>query len=72
VVKIDRTHLQDATPLTVGQEWSGYVAQLDDAVEHLNGTLPGLYRLAMDGTAVGTALNAPPGFGEQAPRRSPS
>ena len=66
VVKIGRTHLQDATPPTVGQEWSGYVAQLDDAVDHLTGTLPGLHRLAMGGTAVGTGLNAPPGFGEQA------
>jgi fumarate hydratase class II len=69
VVKVGRTHLQDATPLTVGQEWSGYVAQLDDAVEHLKSTLPGLCRLAMGGTAVGTGLNAPPGFGEQAAKR---
>ncbi|WP_405139710.1 class II fumarate hydratase [Sphaerisporangium sp. NBC_01403] len=65
VVKIGRTHLQDATPLTVGQEWSGYAAQLQDAGEHLGQTLPGLYRLAVGGTAVGTGLNAPPGFGDE-------
>ncbi|WP_034385710.1 class II fumarate hydratase [Herbidospora cretacea] len=63
VVKIGRTHLEDATPLTVGQEWSGYAAQLDDAAEHLAATAQGLYRLAVGGTAVGTGLNAPPGFG---------
>jgi fumarate hydratase class II len=62
VVKIGRTHLEDATPLTVGQEWSGYAAQLSDASEHLTSTMSGLYRLAMGGTAVGTGLNAPPGF----------
>ncbi|MEV0564101.1 class II fumarate hydratase [Dactylosporangium sp. NPDC050588] len=66
VVKIGRTHLEDATPLTVGQEWSGYAAQLEDAVEHLASTRRGLYRLAMGGTAVGTGLNAPTGFGEDA------
>jgi fumarate hydratase class II len=65
VVKIGRTHLQDATPLTVGQEWSGYAAQLQDAADHLGHTLPGLYRLAIGGTAVGTGLNAPPGFGDE-------
>jgi fumarate hydratase class II len=65
VVKIGRTHLEDATPLTVGQEWSGYVAQLQDATDHLEHTLPGLYRLAIGGTAVGTGLNAPPGFGDE-------
>ena len=64
IIKIGRTHLQDAVPLTVGQEWSGYVAQLDDALERLRDTLPGLYRLAMGGTAVGTGLNAPKGFAE--------
>ncbi|MEV4134292.1 class II fumarate hydratase [Dactylosporangium sp. NPDC049742] len=64
VVKIGRTHLEDATPLTVGQEWSGYAAQLEDAVEHLATTRRGLYRLAMGGTAVGTGLNAPAGFDE--------
>ncbi len=65
VVKIGRTHLEDATPLTVGQEWSGYAAQLEDATEHLTVTAEGLYRLAMGGTAVGTGLNAPPGFAAQ-------
>ncbi|HTT72540.1 MAG TPA: class II fumarate hydratase [Thermoplasmata archaeon] len=63
VVKIGRTHLQDATPLTVGQEWSGYAAQLDDALAVVDGTRPALYRLAIGGTAVGTGLNAAPGFG---------
>ncbi|GAA4223653.1 fumarate hydratase class II [Streptosporangium album] len=65
VVKIGRTHLEDATPLTVGQEWSGYLAQLQDATDHLEHTLTGLYRLAIGGTAVGTGLNAPPGFGDE-------
>ncbi len=62
VVKIGRTHLQDAVPLTVGQEWSGYAAQLEQALGRLEATLPGLYELAMGGTAVGTGLNAPSGF----------
>ncbi|MFI7231083.1 class II fumarate hydratase [Nonomuraea angiospora] len=65
VVKIGRTHLEDATPLTVGQEWSGYAAQLGDAIDHLEQTRTGLYRLAIGGTAVGTGLNAPPGFGQE-------
>lgn len=65
VVKIGRTHLQDATPITVGQEWSGYAAQLDDALVFLRESMEGLYRLAIGGTAVGTGLNAPPGFGER-------
>lgn len=65
IVKIGRTHLQDATPLSVGQEFSGYVAQLAHAEEHIALTLPGLHRLAVGGTAVGTGLNAPPGFGER-------
>ncbi|MEU0479774.1 class II fumarate hydratase [Streptosporangium sp. NPDC006013] len=65
VVKIGRTHLEDATPLTVGQEWSGYLAQIQDAADHLEHTLTGLYRLAIGGTAVGTGLNAPPGFGDE-------
>ncbi|MFC7587763.1 class II fumarate hydratase [Nonomuraea antimicrobica] len=64
-VKIGRTHLEDATPLTVGQEWSGYAAQLGDAIDHLERTRKGLYRLAVGGTAVGTGLNAPPGFGKE-------
>jgi fumarate hydratase class II len=66
VVKIGRTHLEDATPLTVGQEWSGYAAQLEDAGTHLTATMADLYRLAMGGTAVGTGLNAPPDFGADA------
>jgi fumarate hydratase class II len=63
VVKIGRTHLEDAVPLTVGDEWSGWAAQLRDALDAVRATLPGLYRLAAGGTAVGTGLNAPPGFG---------
>jgi fumarate hydratase, class II len=66
VVKIGRTHLQDATPLTVGQEWSGYVGALDDTITDVQQATQGLLLLAMGGTAVGTGLNAPPGFGEQA------
>ena len=62
VVKIGRTHLQDAVPLTLGQEFSGYVAQLDAAIERISATLPGLYELAIGGTAVGTGLNAPRGL----------
>ncbi len=65
VVKIGRTHLQDATPLTVGQEWSGYAAQLDDALVILRQSMQGLYRLAIGGTAVGTGINTPPDFGEK-------
>lgn len=63
VVKIGRTHLQDATPLTVGQEWSGYVTQLKDALDRVKQSMNGLYQLAAGGTAVGTGLNAPPDFG---------
>ncbi len=66
IVKIGRTHLQDAVPLTLGQEFSGYVAQLDADLAWIEGTLPGLYELAIGGTAVGTGLNAPAGFGERA------
>jgi fumarate hydratase class II len=62
IVKIGRTHLQDAVPLTLGQEFSGYVAQLDANIERVGATLPGLYELAIGGTAVGTGLNAPDGF----------
>jgi fumarate hydratase, class II len=65
VVKIGRTHLQDATPLTVGQEWSGYAAQLDDGLALVKQSLQGLYRLAVGGTAVGTGINASPDFGEK-------
>ena len=63
IVKIGRTHLQDATPLTLGQEFSGYVAQLDFAAQLIAATLPGLLQLAAGGTAVGTGLNAHPEFG---------
>ncbi len=65
VIKLGRTHLQDATPLTVGQQWSGYVAQLDDALTRAKQAMEGLYPLAIGGTAVGTGLNAPEGFGEK-------
>src|SRR6202035_3123141 len=65
VVKIGRTHLEDAVPLTVGQEWSGYVGALDDAIAEVVRVTDGLLEVAMGGTAVGTGLNAPPGFGEQ-------
>ncbi len=62
IVKIGRTHLQDAVPLTLGQEFSGYVAQLDAAMSNIKKTLPGLYELAIGGTAVGTGLNTHPQF----------
>jgi fumarate hydratase, class II len=65
VVKIGRTHLEDATPLTVGQEWSGYAGALDDAIAEVEHATHGLLTVAMGGTAVGTGLNAPAGFGEQ-------
>ncbi len=65
IIKIGRTHLQDATPLTLGQEFSGYVAQLEQAREALDAVLPGLYRLAIGGTAVGTGLNTHAQFGER-------
>jgi fumarate hydratase class II len=68
-VKIGRTHLEDATPLTVGQEWSGYAGALDDAIAEAEHATAGLLRLAMGGTAVGTGLNAPAGFGEQVAER---
>ena len=64
IVKLGRTHLQDATPVTLGQEFSGYAAQLEFGLERLEATLPGLYRLAQGGTAVGTGLNAKRGFAE--------
>lgn len=64
IVKLGRTHLQDATPVTLGQEFSGYVAQLEFGLERLEATLPGLYRLAQGGTAVGTGLNTKRGFAE--------
>ena len=64
VVKIGRTHLQDAVPLSVGQEWSGWAAQLRSAIETVEASREGLYELALGGTAVGTGLNAPEGFSE--------
>ena len=69
VVMVGRTHLQDATPLTLGQLISGWVAQLDQAVDGIRQALPGVYALAIGGTAVGTGLNADPRFGEVAARR---
>src|SRR5258706_13936259 len=66
IVKIGRTHMQDATPLTLGQEWSGYAAMLTDDLERVEQALPGIYRLALGGTAVGTGINAAPGFAEAA------
>src|SRR5258707_6941707 len=66
IIKIGRTHMQDATPLTLGQEWSGYAGMLADDLERIEGALPGLYRLALGGTAVGTGINAAPGFAEAA------
>jgi fumarate hydratase class II len=69
VVKIGRTHLQDAVPLTLGQEISGWVSQLDHGLAHLEAAMPHLHELAIGGTAVGTGLNAPPGFGAAAARR---
>jgi len=62
IVKIGRTHMQDATPITLGQEWSGYAGMLADDLERSNDALKGVYRLALGGTAVGTGINAAPGF----------
>jgi fumarate hydratase class II len=69
IVKIGRTHLQDAVPLTLGQEFSGYVAQLDGDIARLEAVLPGLRELALGGTAVGTGLNAHPAFAERVAKR---
>ncbi len=69
IVKIGRTHLQDAVPLTLGQEFSGYVAQLGADIARIEATLEGLLALAIGGTAVGTGLNAPAGFGEAVARK---
>src|SRR5271155_81141 len=66
IIKIGRTHMQDATPLTLGQEWSGYVGMLSDNLERIEAALPGVYRLALGGTAVGTGINSAPGFAEAA------
>src|SRR5258708_12757108 len=64
IVKIGRARMQDAPPLTLGQEWSGYAAMLTDDLERVEQALPGIYRLALGGTAVGTGINAAPGFAE--------
>ena len=66
IVKIGRTHMQDATPITLGQEWSGYAAMLADDLERLDDALKSVHRLALGGTAVGTGINAAPGFAEAA------
>src|SRR5262249_26074416 len=65
IIKIGRTHLQDATPITLGQEFSGYTRQVELGMERVISTLPRLYPLAQGGTAVGTGLNAPPGFADR-------
>ena len=65
IVKVGRTHMQDATPLTFGQEFSGYVGLLDDNLDRLDTSVQGVYRLALGGTAVGTGINAPQGFDEK-------
>jgi fumarate hydratase, class II len=69
IVKIGRTHLQDAVPLTLGQEFGGYVAQLDGDIARIEAALPGLYEIALGGTAVGTGLNTHPEFAERSARR---
>ena len=66
IVKIGRTHMQDATPLTLGQEWSGYAGMLADDLDRMEDALKGMYRLALGGTAVGTGINSAPGFSEAA------
>jgi fumarate hydratase class II len=66
IVKIGRTHMQDATPITLGQEWSGYAGMLSDDIERMEDALKSVYRLALGGTAVGTGINAAPGFAEAA------
>jgi fumarate hydratase class II len=66
IVKIGRTHMQDATPITLGQEWSGYAGMISEDIERIEDALKGVYRLALGGTAVGTGINAAPGFAEAA------
>src|SRR5712672_1950488 len=66
IVKIGRTHMQDATPLTLGQEWSGYAGMLSDDLERIEAAVTGVYQLAVGGTAVGTGINSAPGFAEAA------
>src|SRR6202000_3083364 len=65
IVKIGRTHTQDATPLTLGQEFSGYATQVENSIKRIETVLEGIYELAQGGTAVGTGLNAPIGFAER-------
>src|SRR5262247_4282542 len=69
IIKIGRTHTQDATPLTLGQEFSGYAAQIENSIRRIESTLPDLMQLAQGGTAVGTGLNAPRGFAERVAAR---
>jgi fumarate hydratase class II len=69
IIKIGRTHTQDATPITLGQEFSGYAAQVENGIRRIQSTLPGLMQLAQGGTAVGTGLNAPKGFAEKVAAR---
>ncbi|HKA08700.1 MAG TPA: class II fumarate hydratase, partial [Gemmataceae bacterium] len=69
IVKIGRTHLMDAVPLTLGQEFSGYVAQIDQAVARIQASLPGVYELALGGTAVGTGLNSHPEFADRVAKK---
>jgi len=69
IIKIGRTHMQDATPITLGQEWSGYAGMLSDDLERIEDALKGVYRLALGGTAVGTGINAAPGFADAAADR---
>ncbi|MGL1687285.1 lyase family protein, partial [Vibrio parahaemolyticus] len=66
IVKIGRTHMQDATPLTLGQEFSGYAAMLGEALARVEAALPGVCAVALGGTAVGTGINAEPGFAQAA------
>jgi fumarate hydratase class II len=66
IIKIGRTHMQDATPITLGQEWSGYAGMLADNIERIGAALQDVYRLALGGTAVGTGINAAPGFADAA------
>jgi fumarate hydratase class II len=66
IVKIGRTHMQDATPITLGQEWSGYAGMLSDDIERIGDALKGVYHLSLGGTAVGTGINAAPGFADAA------
>jgi fumarate hydratase class II len=66
IVKIGRTHMQDATPLTLGQEWSGYTGMLSDDLDRIEAARKGAYGLALGGTAVGTGINSSPGFAEAA------